>query len=277
MESQNSRTMQNQKNKILMNDEFYRVIVNKGHQMVINPYHPKNLVHLEPDDERIKEYEKALDLLGQLTKGLKDYVLTGGLAIPATTGKWYRVHRALHLGLEIKQLPEFLDHVSHNNFYLFSRLRMRRHLMSRNQKRDIYEPITLKEISQLVNKQHLGKRCGGLEDKTENLRLIQIIHIAGNIRPHQQLFDYIDLYLHWQDEEGYLCSNDDRNRIVPDYFKGATYNTKSGEKIQVVSLEYLRQIKSERFALKNRETDSLDLEKISEYQKGQWRKIRRNE
>src|SRR3989344_8104798 len=277
MNSQTLLTTPSQKHSVLANDGLYDRVIHKGHQLVINPYHPKKLELLTPDDAQISKYKTALDLLAQLTAGMKDYVLTGGLAIPATTGKWYRVHRALHLGLEIKQLPEFLDHVSHNNFYLFSRLRMRRHLMSRNQKRDIYEPITLTEISQLVNKQHLGKRCGGLEDKTENLRLIQIIHIAGNIRPHQQLFDYIDLYLHWQDEEGYLCSNDDRNRIVPDYFKGATYNTKSGEKIQVVSLEYLRQIKPERFALKNRETDSLDLAKISEYQKGQWRKIRRKE
>jgi len=277
MNSQTLLTTPSQKHSVLANDGLYDRVIHKGHQLVINPYHPKKLELLTPDDAQISKYKTALDLLAQLTAGMKDYVLTGGLAIPATTGKWYRVHRALHLGLEIKQLPEFLDHVSHNNFYLFSRLRMRRHLMPRNQKRDIYEPVTLREISQLVNKQCLGKRCGGLMDKTENLRLIQITHTAGKVQPHQHLFDYIDIYLHWQDEEGYLCSNDDRKRIVPDYFKGATYNTKSGGKIPVVNLEYLRQIKSERFARKKRETNRFDLQEISEYQKEQWRKIGRKD
>ncbi len=277
MDSQTLLTTPLQKHNILANDVLYNKVIHKGHQLVINPYHPKKLETLKPNDAHIKEYETALDLLAQLTAGMKDYVLTGGLAIPATTGKWYRVHRALHLGLEVTQLPEFLDHVSHNNFYLFSRLRMRRQLIPKNQKRDIYEPVTLKEISQLVKKQRLEKRCGGLVDKTENLRLIQITHTTGKVQPHQHLFDYVDLYLHWQDEEGYLCSNDDRKRIVPDYFKGVNYNTKSGIEMPVVSLEYLRQIKSERFARKKRETDSLDLKEISKYQKVQWQKIRRKD
>ncbi len=277
MDSQKSLTITKQEQNILANDMLYSKLINKGHQLVINLYHLKELELLTPGDVRIKGYETALDLLAQLTEGMKNCVLTGGMAIPATTGEWYRVHRALHLGLEVSQLLEFLEHVSNNNFYLFSRLRMRRYLIPRSQKIDIYEPVTLKEISQLVNKQRLGKRCGGLEDKTENLRLIQIIHIAGNIQPHQQLFDYIDLYLHWQNEEGYLCSNDDRQRIAPDYFKGTTYHTKSGREIQVVNPEYLRQIKSERFARKKRETDSLDLEKIAEYQRVQWKKIRRKD
>lgn len=250
----------------LAGDRYYEKIVKRGQQVVINPYHSKKLELLSEHDSRIAAYKEALDVVAQLCEGVRGYVLTGGLAIPATTGCFYRAHRALHLGLQRDELPLFLECMSENNYYLFSRIDMRRKIVGRGWKRDVYEPLTLEEIKRLVAGQQLEKRCAGLSNKAENLRLIQVVHLGGTIQSHQSLTAYLDLYLHWYDAAGYLASNDDqKKRNLPTYFSGGFYEAKGGRKLPLVNLEYLLQRKSERYARKKRETDRYDVKRIKEY------------
>src|SRR3989344_92427 len=256
----------------LTNDPLYRRLCNKGGQIVINPRHPGTLHCITDEhDPHIAEYKRALDEIARMGEHLAGWVLTGGFAIPATLGQFYRRHRAIHLGVESAALPALLNAVSEQGYYPFARTQMKR--ISETQKRDIYIPLTPEEIQKLSRLEKLESTMMGLGDKSENIRLIKMF--SEIITPHEDLLSYLDLYIH-RDQGDKLLSNDDKPRPLQRYFEGESYHTSNGRALHIVNLSYLKTIKKERYEknrrswVKNRKerskTDQYDLQKIAEYE-----------
>lgn len=254
-------------------DEVARLIQRRALQRVINPFHSRDFHPiLAADDSRIALYEKALDTLASLITGANRTVLTGGLAIPATllthypdtAPRFYRQHRALHLGVARSQFPDLVRRLHRSSYYPFARTKMipiKNETKVKVKKTDEYYPLSWQEIERMSRGERLG-RIFAIYPKTKNLRFIKIEGGTGEIAPHEVLEDYIDVYFHYY-QKGKLCSNDDKNRVCPGYFQGETYITRSGFQLPIVSLHYLGQIKSERFKRKQGETDRHDLERIA--------------
>ncbi len=257
----------------LKHDIIYQRISKRGGQIVDNPRHPGLLQRIEKDDPVITAYQKVLDRVAEFGEHLPGWVLTGGLAIPAAIGYFYRKHRAVHLGILASELPKFLITMSAHQYYLFARTQMR--TISETTKRDVYVPLMPEEIEKITRLEPLGKSWFGGGEKSENLRLIKVGE-DGIVYPHENLLSYFDIYLHDEREEK-LISNDDEPREMQGYFTGESYHTIHDRIVPLVNLEYLRLIKKERLLqnrkslIKNRrersKADKYDLKQIALYKK----------
>lgn len=194
----------------------YSVLVNPIHHRVVKPI----------SDEQIKEVKRCLGELAEILDGDFSWVLSGGLAIPATKGTFYRVHGDIDIGLHQDDVFKLTECTKNKGYSLVSRKIMAK--ISSQKKLDIYKEVTPEEA---------------LENKCENLRLVRKDE-QGRLVEHKHLLDYFDVYLH-HFESGFLVSKDGKMRIPSDV-PSVTYTTLSGKEIMLRPLEYIVELKKDR-------------------------------
>ncbi len=192
-----------------------------SYSVLINPIHEDKVKTIS--SEEIDNLELNLDRLVGIVNGDFEWVLTGGLAIPTTLGKFYRTHRDIDIGLNENDLEFLVKTIRENGYDLFSRRIMVK--LSSKYKLDVYKSVSVEEV--------LAERC-------KHLRAVRLNN--KKIVRHISLLDYFDVYLHHYEDEK-LVSNDGKIKIpILDSF-GRVYVTCSGKEIRIRSLRYIEQLK----------------------------------
>lgn len=209
----------------------YQTIVSPRHYKKLNPSSKEN-------QEEIKNIIKSLPtILGNP----ENWVLSGGIAIPLTTGQFYREHFDIDIGLHEKYLEEIVDEAKKSNYGLFSR-KLMMHTSSK-EKFEIYSKVTPEE---------------SIKNKNKNLRLIRLDRRLKIVRL-VKLEDYFDIYLHKIDREN-LISHEDGLIIPTVYNKGEKHYLENRMSIYLRDLRFLQIIKMNHSKDKINKTD---LEKIN--------------
>lgn len=238
--------------QVLAESRSYQLTLRQGRQMVCNKVHSHDLVLLtESDEETKRTYYRALTDLIAAFEPSSDWVLTGGLAVPASTKQFTRVHSAVHVGTTTLHLPTLIENALRKEFILFHRDYSFK--IGGGYKNDIYKPVTIEELRQ--------------RKLPKNLRFVRISDERGKMHPHNNLMDYIDIYLE-DIIAGSLTSNDDpRKGPQKDstYYEGLQHTTALGE-IHIVNLQFLHRLKTYLHTRKADARHAYDIKAIEAFQ-----------
>lgn len=211
-----------------------------NHQILTNTYHRRQLRQVSPDQAQY--LEQALDELARLLSGAATWELSGGLAIAATIGRFYRMHDDIDINVDIEDLNEFVAHARKQGYALFGRGLIVR--TSLNTKIDVYKALSTTEAA---------------TGKHRHLRLARV-DPDGLIVPHRQLTDYIDLYP-YTIEKNEIVDLLTNQRAPLSHRYASSYTTLSGNVVRNVDLRLVARGKRMRFW----PADMLDRKLIREY------------
>lgn len=216
--------------------------ISSNSQLIVTSSESKKIETISTEEK--KSLENHLDELAGTIGDSFPWVLSGGLAIPLTTGEFYRKHDDIDLGIDEKDFKRFLEVVRPQGYDLFLRPFMCK--LPKGKKLDLYQKTSIKKA---------------LNSPKTRMRVLRV-DTNGRIDFRGNILDYFDVYLHRVEEEMLITR---RGGIAIPSAKaiGPPYQTISGRQIIPRGLEYTKILKSK----KTKEVDNLDLERIREYER----------
>lgn len=210
----------------------------RDHQFVVN-HHPGRFLR-KAAPPHVAEMEASLDAVALMLGDRLVWHLSGGLAIPATIGRFYRRHADIDVRVENCVLPELVKRAQGFGYLLFAHLGAIR--LSHTRRVDRYRPLTTAEA---------------LTGRWKGLRLVRS-RSDGTVIPIKRLQDSLDLHVYEIRKD--VMTNLRNGRHVPaELLNGATYITGSGFRIRVVDLQFVLACKKYYFSA----ADRLDKRMIS--------------
>jgi hypothetical protein len=214
--------------------------VGKYHALT-NPTHLEHVTQVTNISQDLSE--RSIDCLPDILGHQSTWMLSGGLAVPASVGRFYRIHYDIDIGVFEGDLDTVIETAGRNSYGLFSR-RIMTKIPGTDLKVDIYRSVSVSEVK---------------DKHPKNLRLVRL----ENDQPvhHAHLLDYFDVYPYSVKDgivrsfEGNICIPEEEDRL-------GKYTTISGMEIQVRSPAYIRALKEKRGSPK----DLLDLALLNAHQ-----------
>jgi hypothetical protein len=152
---------------IFINEPAFRGVMQLGKcTVMLNPVHSNEPAPMTELGRQHLEHD--LDRLAALLEDTPGWVLRGGLAIPLTTGVFYRQHRDIDLGIHQDDVPVFEEVLRRQSYGLFSRTLMAK--ISRSRKLDVYQKIS----------------CDDAKHSSQHIRAVRLDR-AGRIVQHQHI------------------------------------------------------------------------------------------
>ena len=177
--------------------------------------------------DRQATLEQALDNLAEIFADKCDWMLTGGLAIAFSLGKFYRDHGDFDIAIDKEDLPQLVKVAEHNGYGLFHRKSSMK--ISSTKRITFFRRIQPEEADQCSD---------------NRIRLLRVGKSGWAFSP-ASLLTFLDIYP-YVTRNGTVTSCGANVSVPVEQNRGAFYPTASGHKVSLRNLAYLKKIKENR-------------------------------
>ena len=207
----------------------------------INPVHKKNVRNIT--NSEVEEIRVSLDSLAEILSEGSEWVLVGGLPIPLTIGRFYRVHNDVDIGVSQEGFGDLIESASSHRYGLFSRRFMTK--ISSNKKVDIYTRVSVEEA---------------VKKKSKHLKLLRLDSGGRKPTSNPNLTSDVDVYVY--NTEGNDIVTWDGIKVPSQRSIGKSYELPSGQRISLRNLNHIRRLKER----SHRSLDRYDIKVISNFE-----------